>query len=90
MTEGLISMGEESVLGGPLHVKYHETTDSLVISSKYPLGSNGETVSRNLVAFHEDFDGEIRPLVGIVLEHASEELGPFLEALTRAGARRQQ
>ena len=60
----------------PLYIKYTPETDTLVLSGVGPvLGSYGDTVARDLVAFTNEAGDEV---VGIVLEHAAELLRPYL------------
>ena len=60
----------------PLYIKYTPATDTLVLSGVGPvLGSYGDTVARDLVAFTNEEGDEV---VGVVLEHAAELLRPYL------------
>ena len=66
-----------------LYVDYTPETDTLVLACGPVLGSYGETVARNLVAFTDE-DGNT--VLGVVLEHASETLRPVLEDMLRRRA----
>ena len=66
-----------------LRVSYTPSTDTLVLAAGPVLGSNGETVARNLVAFHNEEGDEV---VGVVIEHATETLLPVLEEMLRRRA----
>ena len=60
----------------PLYIEYNSEADALTLSGVGPvLGSYGDTVAGELVAFTNEAGDEV---LGVVLEHAARLLRPYL------------
>ena len=66
-----------------MYVRYTPSTDTLVLASGPVLGSNGESVAQDLVAFLNE-DGDT--VLGVVVENATQVLRPVLEEMLRKHA----